>query len=65
MEVLNPFTPRDLDTQKEIRLDVKARDEEGRFFNIEIQRYEEPAFSARSLYYWPANFFRQLKQGRN
>ncbi len=65
VEVLNPFTPRDLDTQKEIRLDVKARDEEGRFFNIEIQRYEESAFSARSLYYWSANFFRQLKQGRN
>lgn len=64
VEILNPYTQKDLEVQREIYLDVKALDQEGRILNVEIQRWYEKDFAARSLYYWAATYYRQMKKGQ-
>lgn len=44
VEILNPFQPQETDLDKFSVLDVKARDESGRLFNIEMQMLNSRLF---------------------
>jgi predicted transposase/invertase (TIGR01784 family) len=47
---------------KESVLDVKAQDESGRIFDVEIQVISSPYYTKRSLYYWAKVYESQLKE---
>ncbi|ULQ60842.1 Rpn family recombination-promoting nuclease/putative transposase [Brucepastera parasyntrophica] len=63
--VENPFNLANLASLKESILDVKAEDENGRVYDIEVQVGSESSFSNRTLYYWAKNYAAQLKSGEN
>jgi predicted transposase/invertase (TIGR01784 family) len=63
VEILNPFNEKSSNDDKLSILDVKARDQDGRLFNIEIQLLLPSAFTARVLYYWADLYRSQLTEG--
>jgi predicted transposase/invertase (TIGR01784 family) len=48
---------------KETLLDIKAKDNEGKIYDIEIQSIGSREFIQRSLYYWAKLYASQLKTG--
>ena len=63
IKLLNPFNLRTVRETKESILDVKARDSNGRWINIEIQIDNDGSYANRSLYYWAKNYAGQLGSG--
>src|SRR6266481_4894927 len=51
IELLNPFNPKEALDDKLSILDIKARDQSGRQFNIEMQILAFPDYTQRILYY--------------
>ncbi|QDU28145.1 PD-(D/E)XK nuclease family transposase [Anatilimnocola aggregata] len=62
-EILNPFQPQESEDDKLSILDIKARDETGRLFNIEMQLVPAYFLPERILYYWARLFQDQLFAG--
>ncbi len=63
VRILNPLSEfQELDDKKLI-LDVKAVNEHGRLYNIEMQMVPAPSFPGRFLYYWSNTYGSQLKEG--
>jgi predicted transposase/invertase (TIGR01784 family) len=63
VQILNPFSEiREWD-DKRLILDVKAVDQLGRLYNIEMQMVPAPSFPGRFLYYWSSMYGSQLKEG--
>jgi len=52
LQILNPFTDKMALDEKLSILDIKARDQLGRQFNVEMQMLATPALRPRILYYW-------------
>ena len=50
--IKNPFSLKEFYSEKEIITDVKAVDENGKLYDIEIQSSSSIHFKKRSLYYW-------------
>lgn len=63
LEILNPFQDKDFLEDKLSVLDIKARDQSGRQFNIEMQMLAFAAFRPRVLYYWARLHQSQLEEG--
>jgi predicted transposase/invertase (TIGR01784 family) len=63
--VLTPFNIRNYSVSKQLILDVRVRDEQNRFYNIEIQTYSHPAFNERILLGWADSFVSQIERGGN
>jgi predicted transposase/invertase (TIGR01784 family) len=63
IELRNPANLRDADWGRQSVLDIRAEDDKGRHFDIEIQVEHDAAFARRSLYYWAQIYTRQLKKG--
>ena len=64
VRILNPLSEiQELDDKKLI-LDVKAVDEHGRIYNIEMQMVPAHSFPGRFLYYWSNTYGSQLKKGQ-
>jgi len=63
LELRNPFNEKDFLEDKLSVLDIKARDERGRQYNIEMQMVAEPIFPHRVLYYWAELHSDQLHEG--
>ncbi len=61
--ILNPLSEIDSLDDKKLILDVKAVDDQGRLYNIEMQMVPGPSFPGRLLYYWADTFSSQLKEG--
>jgi predicted transposase/invertase (TIGR01784 family) len=61
--LLNPFVPKDYAEGKVSVLDVRARDDPGRQFLLEMQRFAPPALAERLLYYWAGGHADQLLKG--
>ncbi len=61
--MLNPFVLRDFVEGKVSVFDVRARDDPGRQFLVEMQRFVRPAFANRLAYYWAGGHAEQLSQG--
>jgi predicted transposase/invertase (TIGR01784 family) len=63
LELLNPFTQQIALDDKLSILDIKARDDQGRIFNVEMQMVARAALPHRFLYYWSRLYAEQLVQG--
>ena len=61
--VLNPFNLKQFVDDKQIALDVRVKDEQGRFFNLELQNQYHDYFENRILYSWSNQYYSQLKSG--
>src|SRR5436309_508628 len=61
--LLNPFVEKDYAEGKVPVLDVRARDDPGRQFLLEMQRLVRAAFAKRLLYYWAGGHAEQLLKG--
>jgi predicted transposase/invertase (TIGR01784 family) len=65
VELLNPFSPKDAPHDKQTILDVRARDQSGRQFNVEMQMISHARFPQRMLFYWADLHRQQLVQGED
>ena len=63
VEMRNPFNPQTFVTEKHTVLDVKATDERGDFFMVEVQTTEQKAFGDRMTYYTSKTLSTQLLKG--
>ena len=64
-KVLNPFNIQEFPNDKEIRLDVRVKDETGRKYNIEVQKAWHTGFYNRTLYYWTETYEAQIERGKD
>lgn len=65
LDLLNPFNDRETPSDRLSILDIKARDQSGRQFNVEMQMLAYGAFRPRALYYWARLHQGQLKRGKD
>ena len=63
VEIKNPFNLKTIVFEKETILDIKAVDNSGRQYDIEVQSTGDYHFRARSLYYWAKLYVSQLNEG--
>ena len=59
--LLNPYNHKNFKNDKLSILDIKAKGNHGRKFNIEIQITDEGDYDKRALYYWAKLYTDQLK----
>lgn len=59
--ILNPYNPKNFRKDKLSILDIKAKSQEGKRFNIEIQISDEADYDKRALYYWAKLYTEQLQ----
>ncbi len=59
--LLNPYNPKNFIREKLSILDLKAKSQEGKYFNIEIQITDEADYDKRALYYWAKLYTEQLQ----
>ena len=62
VEIKNPFNIKTFTVDKETVLDVKATDENGKIYNIEIQTTNHRCLKNRFLYYWAKLYSGQLEE---
>ena len=60
VQLLNPFSEKDALDDKLSILDIKARDQQGRRFNVEMQMVGRHSLPSRLLYYWSKLYTEQL-----
>ncbi len=65
LELLNPFNPKESLDDKLSILDIKARDQQGRQFNVEMQMLAFRHYEKRILYYWARLHQQQLHEGHD
>ena len=65
IDLLNPFNPKEAFDDKLSILDIKARDQAGRQFNVEMQMLASPYYEKRILYYWAKLHQQQLHEGED
>src|ERR1700757_3088534 len=65
LKMLNPFNPKEALDDKLSILDIKARDQSGRQFNVEMQILSSRYYEKRILYYWAKLHQQQLHEGEN
>ena len=63
VEILTPLNEKDIETDKETILDIKARDQAGRQYNVEMEMWPTATLPARLLYYWAVLHASQLTVG--
>ena len=61
VEILNPFSIRQYALDKSTILDIKAKDNNGKIINIEVQAMGNSTFINRSMYYWARSYSEQLE----
>ncbi len=65
IQILNPFNEKEAPDDKWSILDIKARDAQGRQFNVEMQMLAGHPYKHRSLYYWSRLHQEQLREGED
>ena len=65
VELLNPFNEQGNTDDKLSVLDIKARDDRGRWFDVEMQMFLHAALVPRLLYYWAKLYSGQLAAGQD
>jgi len=61
--LLNPYNNKEHRSDKLSILDIKATDECGRQYNIEMQLTDQVHYNQRALYYWSKLYTSQLQEG--
>jgi len=64
-QILNPYNEKETSQEKLSIIDVKARDQDGRIFQAEIQIAVYPSLPDRMAYTWSSTYSKQLKKGKN
>ena len=64
VELKNPYNLADYRAGKISILDIKAKCENGRWFNVEMQISEDYNFDKRAIYYWAKLVTDQLSEGK-
>ena len=64
LKVLNPEIPKELSNEKFSILDMKAENEKGEKFLIEMQAFPQSSFTKRALYYWAKIYSRSLRKSQ-
>ena len=65
LEILNPNESKRNAFDKTAILDIKAVDEKGDLYDVEVQTTNQPLFRERVLYYWSRVFSEQIKEGED
>lgn len=65
IELKNPYNSKNFGKDKLSILDIKAQDERGRWYNIEMQIADQEYYDRRALYYWSRLYNAQLQEGIN
>src|SRR5579863_5880621 len=65
VELLNPFNLQESLDDKLSILDIKARDQAGRLFNVEMQILPYLHYDKRIVYYWSELYCQQLGRGQD
>ena len=60
LDIDNPFNIKSTKRDKMSVIDVRAVDENGYRYNVEVQALLHPAFAERTLYYWARAYSGQL-----
>jgi len=63
LELLNPYSDKMTLDDKLSILDIKARDDQGRLYNVEMQMVATASLTRRFLYYWSKLYSQQLTEG--
>ena len=63
IEILNPELLKEHKKDKVSILDIKARNERGELFNVEMQAFSQNHYPSRSLYYWARLYSGQIEEG--
>ena len=63
LEITNPFNDKETPDDKLSIVDIKARDQLGRVYNIEMQMVGDRHFLQRVLFYWAVLYGQQLREG--
>ena len=63
LRLLNPFNDKETPSDKLSILDIKAEDQVGRVYNVEMQREVLAVYAHRALYYWSRGHSRELEEG--
>lgn len=63
--VLNPYNPENFKGDKMSILDIKATNEAGKRYDIEMQIRDESHYDKRALYYWSKLYTQQLTAGES
>ena len=63
IEVFNPYNMGDYEPDKESILDIKAFDNTGTWYNVEMQCSADPQYFKRALYYWSKVYASNIKKG--
>jgi predicted transposase/invertase (TIGR01784 family) len=63
VELLNPYSEKMTLDDKVSILDIKARDDQGRLYNLEMQMLATAALVQRLLFYWSRVYSQQLSEG--
>ena len=61
--LLNPYNEKEHSADKLSILDIKATDEKGNQYNIEMQLTDQVYYNQRALYYWSKLYTSQLQEG--
>jgi predicted transposase/invertase (TIGR01784 family) len=64
VELLNPYNDREFDGGRSSIVDIKAKDQMDRNFQIEIQIQAHPGLQERILWTWTDIYHRQLQKGQ-
>ncbi len=65
VQIKNPFNLQKYRYDKLSILDIRAADEEGRIYDIEVQSFGDEYYASRSLYYWSKVYSDQLNESEN
>lgn len=65
IEILNPFNEREFESDKLSVVDVKARDVQKRWYQIEIQLALHAELPERMLYTWSTRYHGMLRKGED
>ena len=63
--LLNPYNLKNFRKDKLSILDIKAKSEAGKRYNIEIQITDDADYDRRALYYWARLYTEQLEEGND
>ena len=61
LTILNPYNAKNFGDDKLSILDIKAKNKDGKLYNIEIQITDQSDYDKRALYYWGRLYTSQLK----
>jgi predicted transposase/invertase (TIGR01784 family) len=65
VEIINPCNEKETRQEKLSIVDVKARDQDGHLFQVEIQITVYPSLPDRIAYTWASLYSKQLRKGKN